>query len=156
MIRVLSVMGLYLSHALPVDLFRPYARSPKGHLSSVSFTYLAVGVVSQLIIILTVYIKKPEDIDMLNPVASNLGAILTMVGAGMPKFLTTLASWVDIFGVWRIALLAVGCAAVTTKMKTGVAAIPHVLLYGIAAVISSFVASFYGLKLSVPSRAGID
>jgi hypothetical protein len=37
------------------------------------FTYLAVGVVSQLIIILTVYIKKPEDIDMLNPVASNLG-----------------------------------------------------------------------------------
>jgi hypothetical protein len=25
------VMGLYLSHALPVDLFRPYARSPKGH-----------------------------------------------------------------------------------------------------------------------------
>jgi hypothetical protein len=31
MIRVLSVMGLYLSHALPVDLFRPYARSPKGH-----------------------------------------------------------------------------------------------------------------------------
>jgi hypothetical protein len=144
MIRVLSVMGLYLSHALPVDLFRPFARSPKGHLSSVSFTYLAVGVVSQLIIILTVYIKKPEDIDMLNPVASNLGAILTMVGAGMPKFLTTLASWVDIFGVWRIALLAVGCAAVTTKMKTGVAAIPHVLLYGIAAVILSFVASFMG------------
>jgi len=31
MIRVLSVMGLYLSHALPVDIFRPYARSPKGH-----------------------------------------------------------------------------------------------------------------------------
>jgi hypothetical protein len=27
-------MGLYLSHALPVDLFRPYARSPKGHESS--------------------------------------------------------------------------------------------------------------------------
>lgn len=31
-----------------------------------------------------------------------------------------------------------------TKMKTGVAAIPHVLLYGIAAVILSFVASFMG------------
>jgi hypothetical protein len=30
-ICVLSVMGLYLSHALPVDLFRPYACSPKGH-----------------------------------------------------------------------------------------------------------------------------
>jgi hypothetical protein len=28
------VMGLYLSHALPVDLFRPYARSPKGHQKS--------------------------------------------------------------------------------------------------------------------------
>jgi len=116
----------------------------KGVLSAVSFAYLAVGVVSQLIIIITVYIKKPEDIDMINPVASNLGAILTIAGAGLPKFLAALASWVDVFGIWRIALRAIGCAAVTTKMKVGVAAIPHVLLYGIAAVILSFIASFMG------------
>ena len=43
-----------------------------------------------------------------------------------------------------LALLAISCAAVTTKMKAGVAAIPHVLLYGIAAVILSFFASFMG------------
>ncbi len=33
-LRVLSVTGLDLSHALPADLFRCHARSPKGHTAS--------------------------------------------------------------------------------------------------------------------------
>jgi hypothetical protein len=116
----------------------------KAVLAVVCFAYLAVGVVQLAVTALSVYLKSPDDIDVMNPVASNIGAILTMVGAGLPKFLTALTSWIDVFGIWRIALLAIGCAAVTTKMKPGTAAIPHVLLYGIAAVLFSFFASFMG------------
>ena len=116
----------------------------KGVLSAVCFAYLAVGVVFLVIVTISVYLKNPEDIDVLNPVASNLGAIMTMAGAGSSKFLTGLASWIDIFGIWRIILLSLGCAAVTTKMKPGTASIPHILLYLIVAVISSFFASFAG------------
>ncbi len=116
----------------------------KGVLSAVSFAYLGVGIVSLLVTVISIYLKNPEDIDMMNPVASNLGAILTMTGAGLPKFVTGLASFIDVFGIWRIALLAIGCAAVTTKMKVGTAAIPHVLLYLVAALVGSFFASMMG------------
>src|SRR5262245_21896735 len=81
-IIALLVAGVFMLFSLMTGASNTF----KGVLSAVSFSYLAVGVVSQLIIILTVYIKKPEDIDMINPVASNLGAILTMAGAGLPKF----------------------------------------------------------------------
>jgi hypothetical protein len=114
----------------------------KSVLSAVSFAYLAVGILQLIVTAISVYLKNPEDINLINPVASNLGAILTLIDAGASKFLTALASWIDIFGIWRIALLAIGCAAVTKKMKSGTASIPHILLYTIAAVISSFFATF--------------
>lgn len=116
----------------------------KGVLSAVTYAYLGVGIVALVVTVISIYLKNPEDVDVMNPVASNLGAILTMAGAGLPKFVTGLASYIDVFGIWRIALLAIGCAAVTTKMKAGTAAIPHVLLYLVAAVMGSFFVSMMG------------
>ncbi len=116
----------------------------KGVLSAVCFAYLAVGLVHLVVTLISIYLKNPEDIDVMNPVASNLGAILTMVGTGLPKFVTGLASFIDVFSIWRIVLLAIGCAAVTVKMKAGTAAIPHVLLYALAALVGSFFASMMG------------
>lgn len=137
-IIVLIVAGVFKLFTLIMGASNTF----KGVLSAVSFAFLGVGILHFVVIVISVYLKSPEDIDVLNPVASNVGAILTMAGAGLPKLLTALCSWIDVFGIWRIALLAIGCAAVTTKMKSGTAAIPHVLLYGIAALISSFFASF--------------
>ncbi len=116
----------------------------KGVLSAVSFAYLAVGIVVLAVTLLSIYPKNPEDIDVMNPVASNLGAILTMAGAGLPKFVTGLASFIDVFSIWRLVLLAIGCAAVTVKMKAGTAAIPHVLLYVLGALVGSFFVSLMG------------
>ncbi|MBI1764460.1 MAG: YIP1 family protein [Acidobacteria bacterium] len=116
----------------------------KGVLSAVCFAYLAVGLVHLVVTLISIYLKSPEDIDVMNPVASNLGAILTMAGAGLPKFVTGLASFIDVFSIWRIVLLAIGCAAVTHKMKAGTAAIPHVVLYVLAALVGSFFASMMG------------
>jgi hypothetical protein len=116
----------------------------KGVLSAVAFAYLAVGLVGLVVTVISVYLKNPEDINLMNPVASNLGAILTMVNAGLPKFVTGLASFIDVFSIWRIVLLSIGCAAVTHKMKAGTAAIPHVVLYVLAALVGSFFASMMG------------
>lgn len=116
----------------------------KGVLSAVAFAYLAVGLVSLVVTVISVYLKNPEDINVMNPVASNLGAILTMVNAGLPKFVTGLASFIDVFSIWRLVLLSIGCAAVTQKMKVGTAAIPHVLLYLLGALVGSFFASMMG------------
>jgi hypothetical protein len=137
---VLIVTGIFKLFSLILGAKNRF----KGVLSAVSFAYLAVGIVYFVIVTISVYLKNPEDIDVFNPVASNIGALMTMAGVGSSKFLTGLASWIDIFGIWRIALLSIGCAAVTTKMKAGVASIPHVLLYLISAVILSFLAGLGG------------
>ena len=135
---VLIVTGVFKLFSLILSANNRF----KGVLSAVSFAYLAVGIVYLVIVTISIYLKNPEDIDVLNPVASNLGVIMTIAGVGSSKFLTGLASWIDLFGIWRIALLSIGCAAVTTKMKPGTASIPHILLYLIAAVILSFLTSF--------------
>jgi hypothetical protein len=137
-IVVLIVAGVFKLFTLIMGASNRF----KSVLSAVSFAYLGVGILHLVVTAISVYLKSPEDIDLFNPVASNVGAILSMAGAGLPKFLTALASWVDVFGIWRIALLAIGCAAGTTKMKPGTASIPHIVLYCIVAVILSFFASF--------------
>jgi len=112
-------------------------------LSVICYAYLAIALIQLTVTVITVYLKNPDEIDMYNPVSSNLGALLTAAGAGLPKFITSLASWVDVFGIWRIVLLGIGCAAVTPKMKSGTAAIPHIILYGIAALLLSALASMF-------------
>lgn len=140
LVIVLIVAGVFKLFSMIMGASNTF----KGVLSAVAFAYLAVGIVSLVVTIISVYLKSPEDIDVMNPVASNLGAILTMVNAGLPKFVTGLASYLDVFGIWRIVLLSIGCAAVTHKMKAGTAAIPHVLLYGTAALVGSVFASLLG------------
>ena len=145
-----SVIGFPLIILIAAGVFKLYSmilgasNRFKGVFSAVTFAYLAVGILGFVVLTISIYLKNPDDIDVFNPVASNLGAIMTMAGAGSSKFLTALASWIDVFGIWRIILLSIGCAAVTTKMKPGTASVPHILLYLLAAVILSFFASFMG------------
>lgn len=113
-------------------------------LSVICYAYLGVYLVQIVVTLISIYLKDPQEIDLYNPVASNLGAILSMTGAGLPKFVTSLASWIDVFGIWRIILLGIGCAAVTPKMKSGTAAIPHIILYVIAALIFSAMSGMFG------------
>lgn len=113
-------------------------------LSVVSYAYLAIAVITVPVMAASLYLQEPEDINLYNPVMSNLGAVMSMVAPGINKFLTGLASWIDVFGIWRIILLGIGCAAVTLKMKPGTAVIPHIILYGIIALIFSAFAGMAG------------
>jgi hypothetical protein len=84
------------------------------------FTLLGTSVVSTVILMTVIYLKPPEEIDINNMVGSNLAALLTAaVGKdGLPKFIMSLARWVDVFAIWMITLLAIGYGAVTKRVKT--------------------------------------
>ncbi|MGE0129144.1 MAG: YIP1 family protein [Blastocatellales bacterium] len=84
------------------------------------YALLGIGVISSTLLIIVLYLKPPEEIDVNNLVGSNLAALFSVMFGkdGLPKFVMALARWVDIFGIWLITLLAIGYAAVTRKIKS--------------------------------------
>ncbi len=137
---LLIVAGVFKLFAMMMGreaAFRPL-------LSVISYAYLAISLIQLPVFAASLYLKNPDEINIYNPVMSNLGALVGLIAPGMNKFVTGLASWIDLFGIWRIILLAIGCAAVATKMKSGTAAIPHIILYAIIAVLFSAFAGLMG------------
>lgn len=110
------------------------------------YAMLAIAILSTLVFITTLYLKPVDEIDMQNLGTTNLGALLEMlVGKdGLPKFIMALARWIDLFAIWMIALLAIGYAAVTRKLKTSTAAFALGGLYAGIAVIAAIIAAIRG------------
>jgi len=78
-----------------------------GTLMSVTAYGMMPGLVLAILNIITMHLKDPADIDIRNIVASNLGPL---VSAESSKVLHRLASSIDIFSFWQIALMALGIA----------------------------------------------
>jgi hypothetical protein len=74
------------------------------------------GLISSPLFILILYLKAPGTVDMENPVATNLGAILPEDAA---KWLLALCKSLDVFTIWTLILLAIGFAAVSPKKLKG-------------------------------------
>jgi hypothetical protein len=74
------------------------------------------GLVSSLLFILVLYLKPPGTVDMENPVATNLAALLPDDSA---KWLLALLKSIDIFTFWTLILLAIGFAATNPKKLKG-------------------------------------
>jgi hypothetical protein len=74
------------------------------------------GLVSSPLLLLIIYLKPPEQIDVENPVATNLAAILP---EDSTKWLVALCKSLDIFTIWTMILLAIGFAAVNPKKLKG-------------------------------------
>ncbi len=86
------------------------------------YTTLAVSIISTLIFLILVFVKPADEFDMNNPLGSNLGALLPALGmGGLPKFVTALLSYVDIFYIWKVILLGIGFSAVSKKLKSSTA-----------------------------------
>jgi len=129
------------------------------------YVWLAVGIVHAVLFLVILYFKNPADLSVSNinsVVASNLEAMLTgIMGEDvLPKYLAKLLGWVDIFAIWKIALLAIGYSAVSRKLKTGKAAAWIVAVYVVLALIGSAnpkkdmidaINHFFPDKASVPS-----
>jgi hypothetical protein len=62
--------------------------------------------------IILLFVKAPEDIDINNPIPFNIGFYLS---DKVPKWVMSLASSIDLFSIWTIALIAAGFAVATRK-----------------------------------------
>lgn len=74
------------------------------------------GLVSSPLFLLIIYLKPAENIDVENPMATNLAALLPGESA---KWLVALCKSVDVFTFWTLILLAIGFAAVNPKKLKG-------------------------------------
>jgi hypothetical protein len=84
----------------------------------VSHSYMP-GLIGGLLGILILYIKPPDQIDLQNLVASNVGAVLS---SDSPKWLQALGGSIDVFSFWIIGLMAFGYSVARPKkisMTTG-------------------------------------
>ena len=140
LVILLVVAGLFKLYTLLMGSENRF----KSVFSVTAYAFLAIGLISTAVMLLSIYLKDPSEIDMMNPIGSNLGALFSMMGLGLPKFVVGLASYVDVFGIWRLILLAIGYATVSRKMKTGTAAAFLIVLYIIGALIGAGMASMFG------------
>jgi hypothetical protein len=67
--------------------------------------------------IAVLFLKNPNEFNMENPVAFNLGAFLDPLTTG--KAVMSLATSIDLFTFWKLALLAVGISVAARKMTFG-------------------------------------
>lgn len=75
------------------------------------------SIVSTAIFLLVLFIKPVGTFDLDNPVATNLGVL---VSEDAPKWLMSLGKSIDIFSFWTLILVAIGFAAVNPrKLKFG-------------------------------------
>ncbi len=92
------------------------------------YATIAVSIVTTVLMAVILQFKQPGEVsaaDLRSVIVSNLGSLLDGVlePGTLPKFVMGLAQGIDIFNIWMIALLAIGAAAVSRKLKTSTAAL---------------------------------
>ena len=81
---------------------------------------------SAILTVVVIFLKNPDDYNMQNPLAFNVGAFMDPTTSS--KFLYSMASSLDLFAFWTIFLLATGLKAAAGKKLTFTGALVAVLL----------------------------
>jgi hypothetical protein len=81
-----------------------------------SYATLPPGIVGSLVMMLVLYLKAPDEIDIQNPLAFNAGAFLPATSAA---WLRSMMGSLDLFTFWTMFLLAIGFSRAIPKMTTG-------------------------------------
>lgn len=117
----------------------------KSLLSVTLYTFLAVGILSSLILAILLFVRGSE-FDIQNPLGTNLASLLGVVfdQETLPKFIWSLARAIDIFYLWIIVLLGIGYAAVTKRMKAMTAGMILGTLYFGFAIIGAALSAIFG------------
>ena len=71
--------------------------------------------IRQLLSIVVVFLKNPDDFNLLNPLAFNVAAFMDPLTSS--KFWYTLGTMFDLFAIWTIVLTAIGLSAAAGKKK---------------------------------------
>jgi len=105
------------------------------------YTLLAVSIISIGLFTVILFIKPIDEIDIRNPLGSNVAALLPLFGVtGLPKFVSGLLSYFDIFYIWKLILLGIGYAAVSPRLKSSTA----VTICGLLGLLLAIVAAAWG------------
>jgi hypothetical protein len=84
------------------------------------------GLISSPLLLLVIFLKPPGTLDLENPLASNLAAVLPDESA---KWLVALCKSFDVFTFWTLILIAIGFAATSPrKLKGGK---PYMIAFGV-------------------------
>ena len=75
-----------------------------------------LGLITGPLSILVMYLKPPEDFNLQNPLAFNIGAYIP---SDAPKWLMSLCTSLDAFTLWSIFLLATGVSVADRKIGFG-------------------------------------
>jgi hypothetical protein len=100
------------------------------------------GVISSILTVVVLFLKNPDDFNLQNPLAFNVGAFLDPNSGS--KFVYSLAGSLDLFVIWTILLLATGLKAAAGKKLTFAGALIAVvapwaiLVLGKAAIAGAF------------------
>jgi hypothetical protein len=70
---------------------------------------------STLMTLAVLLLKDPDQFDLQNPILTNVGAFLD--SASTPKWLYSLASSLDVFSLWEMALMATGLSVAARKIS---------------------------------------
>jgi len=82
------------------------------------YAQLAVSIITTILFTAILLIKSPDEMDLQNPLYSNVAALLSLFGVtGLPKFFSKLLTYVDIFFIWKIILHGIGYAAVVPRLN---------------------------------------
>jgi hypothetical protein len=84
------------------------------------------GLVSAILSVVVIFLKNPDDYNVQNPLAFNVGAFMDPNTAS--KFLYSLGSSLDLFVIWTMLLMATGLKAAAGKKLTFTGALVAVLL----------------------------
>jgi hypothetical protein len=87
----------------------------KTSLAIVSHAYVP-NFLFTLLFLVVLFVKPPGDMDMNNPVATNVASFLP---DSIPKWLEALCKNIDIFSIWILILISVGFAAANPKKLKG-------------------------------------
>jgi hypothetical protein len=100
-------------------------------------------VLAGILAIIVMFIKNPEDFNLQNPLAFNLGAFMEPP-PNSGKFIYSLATSFDLFTIWAILLVAVGISVAARKMPFSKALILVLAPWIVWVLVSSAVAGIFG------------
>jgi hypothetical protein len=141
---VIPVMALIIAGVL-LGMAKMMGASSLGFKQMFGITTYAMlpGIISSILAIIVIFIKNPDDFNLQNPLAFNLGAFLEPP-PNSGKFLYSFATSIDLFSFWNIALLAVGISVAARKFPFSKALTAVLIPWVLLILAKASWASFFG------------
>ena len=101
------------------------------------------GLISSILTVIVIFIKNPDDFNLQNPLAFNLGAFLEPP-PNSSKALYSMATSIDLFSFWTILLLAVGISVTVKKFPFSKALTAVLVPWVVVVLVKAGWASLFG------------